>query len=170
MAAESLTLLEHGVDEFLRSGGKAAPWSRFFDSAQLLAVSGVIYRELAQTQNVAYVRYAIPALTRAANRSGVDRSRRRSLVLLELATSHLIDGRADRAAAAGADAIEAARRVTSARVLDRLRLLRLAADQWPREAGANELSERITGFIGAGPGPAADWARGVTGRVPVRPA
>jgi hypothetical protein len=147
MAGESLSLLGHSVDQFLRSSGIVAPWARFFDTTHLLAMSGVVYTELAQRENAAYTRYAIPALTRAAGRSGPHRSRRKSLILIALATSHLIDGRADRAAKAGVDAMEAASKVTSARVIDGLLSLRDEADLRPDRPGARELSERITEFI-----------------------
>ncbi len=149
-AAESLTMLGHGVDEFLRCAAArpAIPaWARFFDTIQLSAISGAIYAELAQLVDPAYARFAVPALTRAVHRAGPERTRGTSFTLMALATSHLVEGRPDHALHAGERAVEMARDVRSVRTVDRLRLLRDEADRLPGNADARELSLLVTEFI-----------------------
>jgi hypothetical protein len=157
LADDALTSLGESMDEFTRSDPADTPrWAAFFDTNELLAMSGVIYTELAQSVDPAFARSAIPALTAAVDGYGQGMARSRSLSLIALATSHLIDHDADRAAAVGAEAIAIALTVKSSRTRDRLLSLKSAADQRGDNADARDLAERIAAFAAMSPG--CSWA------------
>ncbi|ONI90578.1 hypothetical protein ALI144C_02530 [Actinosynnema sp. ALI-1.44] len=151
LADDALASLGKGLDDFTRSDPADAPgWAAFFDINDLLAMSGVIYADLARSVDPFYARAAIPALTNAADGYS-QMARSRSFSLVALAASHLIEHDADRAAAVGAEAIAVALTVRSSRVRDRLLSLKNMADQHRDNADARELSERIAVFAAVSP-------------------
>jgi hypothetical protein len=157
LAEDALAALGESMNYFTRSDPLDAPgWAAFFDTNDFLAMSGVIYTELAQSVDPSFARSAIPALTDAADGYGQAMARSRSFSLIALATSHLIEDDADRAAVVGAEAIDIALTVRSSRTRDRLLSLKSATDQRRDSAGARELSERITAFAAMPPG--CGWA------------
>jgi hypothetical protein len=163
LADDALTSLGRSMDDFTRSDPADAPgWAAFFDTNDLLAMSGIIYAELAQSVDPFYARSAVPALTNAADGYSQAMARSRSFTLIALAASHLIEHDADRGAAVGAEAIATALMVKSSRVRDRLLSLKNAADQHRDNADARELSERIAAFAAVSPG--HSWAAGQRSR------
>ena len=156
-AEDTLTHLGNSVTDIARSDPATAPaWATFFDTTELSAMSGVIHTELASTVDPAYTRHAIPALTIAADRYGPGMTRSRSLALIALATSHLLQRDLDHAATVGAEAIGLAATVRSTRVQDRLQPLKNMADRHLDNTDARELSERIHAFTTMRPG--CHWA------------
>ncbi|MEV4315491.1 transcriptional regulator [Actinocrispum sp. NPDC049592] len=157
LTSDTLTALGKSMDDFGRSDPDDAPgWAVFFDTNDLLAMSGVIHTELAQSVDPSFARSAIPALTAAANGYGPKMARSKTFSLIALATSHLIENDTDHAAVVGAQAIDMAMTVRSSRTRDRLLPLRSTADHRRGSAGARELSERIAGFAAMSPG--CGWA------------
>ncbi len=153
---DTLTALGASMDDFTRSDPAGAPgWAAFFDTNELLAMSGVVYTELGQSVDSSFARSAIPVLTAAVDGYTPETARSKSFSLIALATSHLITHDAAQAAAVGAQAIDIALTVKSARTRDRLLSLRKAADR-RGGAGTRELSERIAGFAAMSPG--CGWA------------
>jgi hypothetical protein len=147
LADDALTALGVSMDDFTRSDpGDAPGWAVFFDTNDLLAMSGVIYTELAQSVDASFASWAIPPLTTAANGYGPEMARSKSFSLIALATGHLIENDADQAAVVGSQAIDIALTVQSSRIRDRLLSLKNTADHRRDSAGARELSERIAGF------------------------
>jgi len=144
---DTLRHLANSMTDFARTTAATAPaWAEFFDSTDLSAMSGVIYTELAQTVDPAYTRYAIPALTIAADGYGPAMTRSRLFVLIALATSHLLQDDTDHAATVGTEAIKLAETLRSTRVHDRLLPLKREADRRRDNINARELSEQIVTF------------------------
>jgi hypothetical protein len=140
-------LLERGRDQFGAADRADPPgWARFFTEIDLAAMVGTVHTELAGRVDPRHAVVAIPALTEATNGFGNDMARSRTFSLIHLATSYLIDEELDRAVDVGFRALACAENLTSARVRDRMRPLRVRAEQHDHHTGARELATRIATF------------------------
>jgi hypothetical protein len=168
-AEDTHTHLAHSMTDLARSDPATAPtWAAFFDTTEISAISGVIHTELAHTVDPAHTRHAIPALTTATDRYRPGMTRSRSLALIALATSHLLQHDLDHAATVGAEAVRLATTVRSTRVQDRLLPLKHLADRHPDNTHARELSEQIHTFTTMQPG--CHWATHRPAQQPCTPA
>jgi tetratricopeptide (TPR) repeat protein len=150
-AEVALGLLGRAQEEFADAEGTESPdWARFFTSTDLTAMVGTIQAELALTVSDHHAGVAIPALTEAVADFGPDMARSRAFCLISLATSHLLDGDVHHGATIGTRAVHEVESLKSIRAKDRLRPLKLQADQRRDQPEARALSDFITSFI-AGP-------------------
>jgi len=137
------------VEEFGKADVAASPpWTKFFTEADLSAMIGTVYTELARTSDVAHARTAIPALTKALAEYGEGTARSRTFNLVSLSMNHLLDGDADHAATVGAEAVELGTTLKSTRTRDRIWPLKKEADKLRANPAAGELSDRILMYVG----------------------
>lgn len=142
----ALRRLGQALDHFDRSRPDAAPaWARFFDEVDLSAMLGVVHTELALSTGAAHTSLAISALVRATESYGPGMARSRVFSLIALAVDHVLDGDFDHAARVAAEAVEGARGVRSARVVDRMRPLARLAER----RGAADVSAAVADYLAA---------------------
>lgn len=147
---QALKLLGRTRDEFARADVPNAPgWAKFFDQTDLSAMIGTVHTELAQTVDVKYTRFAIPALTKAIDAYGEDMARSRSFNLTSLSTNHLLEGDIDHGAKVGIQAVDLAEDLKSVRTKDRMRPLQKEAERRRNNPDARDLAERIAKFTAA---------------------
>lgn len=114
-------------------------WLRFYTEAELAADLGRCLRDVGEPQQ------ATRLISQAMDDYEPWRVRSRCFVQTDLATTHLVGGDYEHAAALGRDAVRTAAEVTSTRTLDRLRTLQRQVH--PLRAGSRhltELDDRIT--------------------------
>lgn len=148
--AQAETSLHRAGDELARAEATtAAPWVRFFTTADLDASIGMTYLELSG-RDPACIPSARDALTRAVAARGPDMARSRAFELSALGTVLLRDGEEDEGIRAGWQAVELAEQVRSVRVRDRLRPL---AEQAATTASsdATDLAHRLQALCAPGP-------------------
>lgn len=122
--ADSLRPLGNAIDAFTQTTqANTPPWAAFFDEIDLIAMAGTVYTALACRVDNGYTSFAIPALTTAVTGYSDAMARSRTFVLTALAVNHLIEGDRDEGAKVGTQAVQAAGRLASARVVDRMRPL-----------------------------------------------
>jgi hypothetical protein len=107
-------------------------------------MTGVVYTTLARRVDNDYTSFAIPALTTAVTGYGDAMARSRTFALIALAVNHLIEGDPDEGTKFGAQAVQAAGRLTSTRVIDRMRPLREEAHRHAANTDVRDLAERIS--------------------------
>jgi ATP/maltotriose-dependent transcriptional regulator MalT len=145
---ESLSLLGNALDAFARTGpAQTQPRAAFFDETDLTSMTRIVHTELARRVNANHTRTAIPALTAAIAGYGEKMTRSRTFALICLAANHLIEGDVDHATRVGTQALEAARGLTSSRVIDRLRPLHDDLRGRRADSDARDLAERIARLI-----------------------
>ncbi|NKE57078.1 hypothetical protein FXN61_09610 [Lentzea sp. PSKA42] len=139
------TLLDRGQEQFTAANrtGVVAGWAEFFTEADLSGLAGAVHTDLAGTAGRQYARSAVSLLTTAVNGYGGGMVRSRTLSLILLSTSHLIEGNVQVGVDTGLRALAASETMGSARVRDRFRPLASQARNHPDHAGARELAERI---------------------------
>jgi tetratricopeptide (TPR) repeat protein len=143
--AESLRQLGNAIDTFTQTTqATTPPWAAFFDNIDLTAMAGIVYTMLARRVDNSYTSFAIPALTTAVTGYGDAMARSRTFALIALAVGHLIGGDPDEGTKIGAQAVEAAARLASTRVVDRMRPLREEARRRVGNTDARDLAERIS--------------------------
>ncbi|MET9632715.1 hypothetical protein ABZX92_35200 [Lentzea sp. NPDC006480] len=146
-------LLARGREQFAAGDHANAPdWARFFTENDLSAMAGAVHTDLALTVGGRHARTAIPLLTTAIEGYDDGMARSRTLSLVLLSTSHLVEGDLGNGVDTGLRALSSAGAVGSARVRDRIR--RLASHARTR-AGAWELAERIDADTAASTGRAS---------------
>ncbi|MFE0021977.1 hypothetical protein [Amycolatopsis sp. NPDC059021] len=146
-ADEALANLSRAADEFADSRDMTpAPWAAFFGANDLAAMAGTVLTELARTVDTQHGARAIPELTKAIEGYGPEMARSRSLTLIWLAVCHALAGDLDAATGAGAEAIELARGLRSARTRDRLWPLDEAVRRHGPSPRGGELLELIGRF------------------------
>jgi tetratricopeptide (TPR) repeat protein len=144
----ALDLLGRAAEEFEAAGPAEPPdWARFFTETDVAAMTGTVRIELALRGRPRHAGTAIAALTDAVGRYGPDMARSRSFCLAMLAHAHLLDGELERGAEIGTEAVDAAETLKSVRTRDRLRPLKLAAEERRDHAAVRALAERITAFV-----------------------
>jgi tetratricopeptide (TPR) repeat protein len=143
----ALDLLGRAAEEFEAAGPAEPPdWARFFTETDVSAMTGTVRTELALRGRPRHARTAIAALTDAVGRYGPDMARSRSFCLAMLAVNHLLDGDLERGAEIGTEAVDAAETLKSVRTKDRLRPLKLVAEQHRDHPAVRALTEHITAF------------------------
>ncbi|MFD8492084.1 hypothetical protein [Amycolatopsis sp. NPDC059657] len=143
----ALASLGRASDAFERSDGAVAPvWARFFGETDLTAMAGTVHTELAVTLDSSYASAAITELTKVVKSYGCSMARSKSFCLVMLATSHLLEGDVDQAAAVADDALAKALTLKSSRFMDRLTPLKKAADCRSDNPDVRALAERIKAF------------------------
>ena len=144
---EALRMLEHSQEQFTGADlAAAAGWEGFFTANDLMAMAGTVHTELAYRVDPRHAQVAIPALTDASTNYGTEMARSRTLSLVALSMSHLLDGDQDRGVDAGFQALALAENLTSVRVRDRMRPLAQSAQRHRTHSGAQELAVRVTAF------------------------
>jgi hypothetical protein len=142
--ADSLRHLGNAIDAFTQtSQASTPPWAAFFDEIDLTAMAGTVYTALACRVDNAYTSHAIPALATAVTSYSDAMARSRTFVLIALAVNHLIEGDRDEGTKVSTQALQAASRLTSARVVDRMRPLGEEARR-AGHADTRDLAERIS--------------------------
>ncbi len=143
-AAAALISLRRAKEEFAAAEDTApTPWAAFFGHADMAAMIGTVYGELAQVVDVGHGRRGIPMLVEAIAGYGPGMARSRSLTLIWLATVHALEGDLDVAEELGREAIEVAAALRSPRTRQRLRSLSAAARRYPGDVLAGEIIDRI---------------------------
>ncbi len=138
------TLLDRGQEQFTTANRTDVEgWAEFFTEADLSGLAGAVYTDLAGTAGRQHARTAVPLLTTAINGYDGGMVRSRTLSLILLSTSHLIEGDVQAGVDTGLRALTTSGTVGSARVRDRFRLLAAHARKHRDHAGARELVERI---------------------------
>jgi ATP/maltotriose-dependent transcriptional regulator MalT len=146
-ARPAVVLMEQAVGQFGEADRINPPdWARFFTETDMLAMTGAIRTELARRVDPKHADAAVTALTEATDGYRNDMARSRTFGLLMLAESHLVAGEVDRAVDAGLQALASAENISSARIHDRIRLLRERAELHNGHSGAQELAMRIAAF------------------------
>ncbi|WP_410673318.1 tetratricopeptide repeat protein [Amycolatopsis sp. cmx-4-68] len=144
----ALGLLGRAVEEFETAGPAEAPdWARFFTETDVAAMTGTVRTELAVRGRPRHARTAVEALTEAVGRYGADMARSRAFCLAMLAHAHLLEDDLERGAAIGTEAVDAAETLKSVRTKDRLRPLRLEAENRRDHAAVRGLAEHLTAFV-----------------------
>lgn len=144
----ALDLLGRAAEEFEEAGDDEPPdWARFFTETDVSAMAGTVRTELALRGAPRHARTAIAALTDAVGRYGPDMARSRSFCLATLAVNLLLDDELERGAEVGTEAVEAAETLKSVRTKDRLRPLKLAAEQRRHHPAVRALADHITAFV-----------------------
>lgn len=134
-------LLARGREQFAAGDHANAPdWARFFTENDLSALAGAVHTDLALTVGARHARIAVPLLTSAIDGYDAGMARSRTLSLVLLSTSQLIDGDLDNGVDTGLRALSSAGVIGSARVRDRIRRL---ASHARGHVGSRELAERI---------------------------
>ena len=140
--SRALQALGRSQDEFTRTDHTRVPsWARFFGTADLDAMTGVVNASLVELVPRAY-NQATTSLTRSLSQRGPEMSRSRAFELAALATAHITGGDTAEGVEAGYAAVDLAERLCSARVIDRLAPLAAAA-QAVHTIDAADLVERI---------------------------
>jgi hypothetical protein len=117
-------------------------WLAFYTEAELAADLGRCLRDIGDPEQ------GTRFITQAMDSYEPWRVRSRCFVQTDLATSHLVSGDYDRAAALGRDALRTAAQVSSTRTLDRLRTLqRQVKPLRARSSHLRELDDRITSTL-----------------------
>ncbi|GAA4548253.1 hypothetical protein [Amycolatopsis samaneae] len=146
-ADEAMANLGRASEEFANAGdAPPPPWAAFFGATDLAAMTGTVRTELARTVDVRHGARAIPELTRAIEAYGPEMARSRSFTMIWLAVCHALLGDVDEAGRVGAEAIELARGLRSARARDRLWPLDEAVRRQGPSPPGKELLERIGRF------------------------
>lgn len=144
----ALDLLGRAAEEFEEAAGDEPPdWARFFTETDVAAMTGTVRTELALRGAPRHARTAIAALTDAVGRYGPDMARSRAFCLAMLAVNLLLDDELEHGAAIGTEAVEAAETLKSVRTKDRLRPLKLVAEQRRDHPAVRALADHITAFV-----------------------
>ncbi len=144
---DAVALLSEARENFARSDEDPAPgWAAFFNAADLSALTGVVFTELARTVDPRFTELAVPALSVAVEGYSPGMARSRTLSLISLATCHLLDDQVDPAVALGEQAVDRCEELTSTRTTERLRPLRNEAARRRTNPDARALVERIRAF------------------------
>jgi hypothetical protein len=135
--AQATASLRRAGDELARADlDSAAPWVQFFGEADLAGLSGLIHLELADT-DATHINLARGALQHALAVCGDDSARSRTFEQIAVATACLRDGDTEAGIGLGWTAAAGAEHLQSARVRDRLRPLRDAAQAAPTTDAAD---------------------------------
>ena len=143
-AAMTVRALDRAHDELARGGGAPAPWVSFFADADLEALAGMAWLELA-VHDPARLADARQNLSAAVAVRPDAMTRSLVFELTALATATLLDGDVDEGVSVGARAVDLAERVHSARVLDRLAPLGRAAAA--SGSAARDLAHRVAAVV-----------------------
>jgi transcriptional regulator with XRE-family HTH domain/tetratricopeptide (TPR) repeat protein len=142
-SVQALKSLGRAEDEFARAEPNQAPaWVRFFGTADLNAIIGVVHLSLPEPTSRRCAT-ATTSLERGLAIRGPDMTRSKAFELTALATSHLVEGDLDQGAAVGQQAVDLAEQLRSVRVVDRLAPLEEAARLRCHHSDVRELAERI---------------------------
>jgi tetratricopeptide (TPR) repeat protein/transcriptional regulator with XRE-family HTH domain len=141
---KAITALRRAEDEFARGEGNHPAWVSFFGSADLSALTGMVYSLIPGDDNVDT---AISHLTTSIEARGDAAARSTIFELTALAAARLNVGDNDDGLADGNRALDLAERVRSVRTLDRLQPLLNAAQESAAD-GAAELAQRIATLRG----------------------
>ncbi len=131
-------------DELARGGGTVAPWVSFFADADLEALAGMAWLELA-AHDPARLADARQNLSGAIAARPATMTRSLAFELTALATATLLDGDIGEGVRVGERAVDQAERVHSARVLDRLAPLGRAAAA--SGTAARDLAQRVAAVV-----------------------
>jgi hypothetical protein len=138
------TLLDRGQEQFTAANRTGvAGWAKFFTEADLSGLAGAVHTDLAGTSGRQYARTAVSLLTTAIDGYDEGMVRSRTLSLILLSTSHLIEGDVQIGVDTGLRALATSGTLGSARVRDRFRPLASHARRHREHAGARELARRI---------------------------
>ncbi len=133
-------------DTFADSNPKEDPnWIKYFSAAELAAENGHSYRDLAYHDDTQYAKLAQPLMGRAVEGfMGTHYVRSRTLNLIGLMSTHLLENEPEQACQVADEALKLAVQVRSARVNKRLRQTAAAAARDFREVPAGrELGEKL---------------------------
>ncbi|WP_245849182.1 hypothetical protein [Lentzea kentuckyensis] len=152
---DARTLLDRGQEQFAATNRTGvAGWAEFFTEADLSGLAGAVHADLACTTGRQYAQSAIPLLTTAIDGYGEGMVRSRTLSLILLSTSHLIEGDVEAGVDTGLRALATSETVGSARIRDRLRPLASHARKHRDHTSAQALADRIDAGADT-PGPPA---------------
>jgi transcriptional regulator with XRE-family HTH domain len=143
---QTVRALGRAADELGAGAGPVEPWVSFFGPADLEALAGMAWLELS-AREPARLTDARQSLAASVAGRGSGTTRSLAFELTALAVASLQDGDADAGAALGHQAVDAAERVHSARVLDRLAPLARAAAASGRSEG-RALAQRVAAVVG----------------------
>jgi len=133
-------------DTFADSNPTEDPnWIKYFSAAELAAENGHSYRDLAYHDDTQYAKLAQPLMGRAVEGfMGTHYVRSRTLNLIGLMSTHLLENEPEQACQVADEALKLAVQVRSARVNKRLRQTAAAAARDFREVPAvRELGEKL---------------------------
>lgn len=119
-------------------------WMRFYGPGELFAQHGRVYRDLARTdrkQAQAAVQWVSDAITAFAPASGL--ARNRLLNEIGLCSALFLAGAPEEAVAVADRVIPCAERMTSARVIDRIRGVRRDLVDYATHPGVSEFADRL---------------------------
>ena len=137
-------LLDRGREQFdAASRTGVAGWARFFTPADLSGLAGAVHTDLAVTVGRHYAQTAVALLITAIDGYDEGMARSRTLGLISLSTSHLIEGDVEAGVDAGMRALTSSGSIGSARVRDRFRPLASHARRHRGHCGARKLADRI---------------------------
>ncbi|OXM52671.1 hypothetical protein [Amycolatopsis alba] len=119
------------------------PYAAFFGETDLAAMAGTVHNELATTSDPGHAGAAISELTGVVDSYPCGMARSKAFCLTMLATSHLVDGDADRSAEVADAVLTDAGSLKSSRLTDRLRPLWTQAHVRRANADARDLADRI---------------------------
>ncbi|MFD5095005.1 hypothetical protein ACFWMR_30695 [Amycolatopsis thailandensis] len=119
------------------------PYAAFFGETDLTAMAGTVHNELAATADPSHAGAAISELTDVVASYPREMARSKAFCLTMLATSHLVDGDADRSVEVADSVLAGAASLNSARLTDRLRPLWAQAHLRRANADARDLADRI---------------------------
>ncbi len=142
----ALAALDDACREHDRIDPEREPsWMRFYGRGELLAQHGRVYRDLARSdraQAQAAVQWVSDAVDAFAPGSGL--ARNRLLNEIGLCSALFLAGASEEEAIAVAERlIPAAERMTSARVIDRIRGIRRDLADWATHPGVSEFADRL---------------------------
>lgn len=138
------SLLDRGQEQFSTANRTGvADWTKFFTETDLSGLAGAVHTDLAGTAGARYARTAVPLLTTAINGYDEGMARSRTLSLILLSTSHLIEGEVQEGVDTGLRALASSGSVGSARVRDRFRPLAAHARARRGHQGAQDLADLI---------------------------
>ncbi|MEU6152101.1 tetratricopeptide repeat protein [Actinosynnema sp. NPDC047251] len=144
---DDIALVMSTVREDHAGGGEPVPdWLAFFTSADLAALTGVVYTELAQRVDPRYAGTAVPVLDSALDGYELEMTRSRAFTLISLAVCHFVDDQIAPGVVVGRRALALCGELASARPVERLVPLRNEAERRRSHPGAQELAHRIRAF------------------------
>jgi len=122
-------------------------WMQFYDRGELMAQHGRVYRDLAR-QDATYADMAVGTVTTAI--TSFARGSVRSTVLnkVGLCSALFLAGEPDKAISVGVNVIEHARRLTSRRVLERVRNIERDVGRHARRSDVRDFSHDLTRVCG----------------------
>ena len=140
---QALKSICRAQDEFARAEPQQAPaWVRFFGSADLHAMVGMVYAFLPDRRDTD-LGQAVEHFTTSLAARHDDTARSSVFELTALAMAHLALGNPGEGVACGHAALDLAGRVRSIRTIDRLEPLQAEAERHPEDSDVRDLSERV---------------------------